>query len=74
MKKKVNKFIDQDLAQNSEIFVTKKRKMKVGEQCRKRKKKNHPLLFTGMVRISQQLPLKISMLDESNDKLSTACQ
>lgn len=40
MKKKVNKFIDQDLAQNSEIFVTKKRKMKVGEQCRKRKKKS----------------------------------
>lgn len=50
------------------------RKIVQGKAENKKKKKNHHLLFTGMVRISQQLPLKILMLDESNDKLSTACQ
>lgn len=74
MKKKVNKYTDQLLAHNSEILIIKKRK--VEKQCRERKKRNlkkpQNLLFTGMVRITQQLPLKILMLDESNGKLSTA--
>lgn len=76
MKKKVNKYTDQLLAHNSEILIIKKRK--VEKQCRERKKRNlknpQNLLFTGMVRITQQLPLKILMLDESNGKLSTAWQ
>lgn len=74
MKKKVNKYTDQLLAHNSEILIIKKRK--VEKQCRERKKRNlkkpQNLLSTGMVRITQQLPLKILMLDESNGKLSTA--
>lgn len=76
MKKKVNKYTDQLLAHNSEILIIKKRK--VEKQCRERKKRNlkkpQNLLSTGMVRITQQLPLKILMLDESNGKLSTAWQ
>lgn len=73
MKKTLNKCTYQLLAQNSEIFIIKKRKRKVGKQCRERKKYHH-LLFTGTIGISQQLPLKILTLFESNDILSTAAQ
>lgn len=70
MKKKVNKCTEPCTESRN---IHHKEKEAESRKTVQGKKKKH-LLSTGMVRISQQLPLKLSMLDESNDKLSTACQ
>lgn len=74
MKKTVNECTDKLLVQNSETFTIKKEEKEKEKEKRKKGKNITIYCYIRVLKISQQLSLKILTMDESNDKLSTACQ